>query len=83
MKPEAVLTFNPDGTAGGLYTEAIPLRELGRLSIRRASTIEFDDAAQQWVVRSPSGTELFRDPARQRCLDWERDFFNNRKERTT
>lgn len=80
MNPEAVLTFNPDGTAVGLYTEAIPLQELGRLSIRRATTIEFDDAIQQWVVRDPAGSELFHAPGRQQCLDWERDFFNNRKE---
>ena len=80
MKTEAVLTFNPDGTAQGLYTEAIPLDALGRLSVQRASTIEFDDANQQWGVRSPEGAELYQSPSRQRCLDWERDFFNNRKE---
>lgn len=80
MKPEAVLTFNTDGTAQGLYTEAISLCALGRLNIQRASTIEFDDAAQEWVVRSPEGAELYQSPSRQQCLDWERDFFNNRKE---
>ena len=79
MKPEAVLTFNTDGTAQGLYTEAISLCALGRLSVQRASIIEFDDASQEWVVRSPSGAELFRDSVRQRCLDWERDFFNNKE----
>lgn len=80
MTPEAVLTFNKDGTAHGLYTEAISLHALGRLSVQRASTIEFDNSTQEWVVRSPSGAELFRDPVRRRCLDWERDYFNNRKE---
>lgn len=80
MKPEAVLTFDPDGTAQGLYTEAIPLHELGRLCVRRASTIEFDDAIQKWVVRSPEGAELYQSPSRQQCLDWEREFYNNRKE---
>lgn len=80
MTPEVVLKFNPDGTAEGLHTESISLHTLGRLSIRRASTIEFDDAGQEWVVRSPSGTELFRHPIRQRCLEWERIFFNNRRE---
>ena len=79
MTPEAVLTFNPVGTAQGLYTEAISLCALGRLNIQRASTIEFDDAAQEWVVRSPEGAELYQSPSRQHCLDWEREFFNNRK----
>lgn len=80
MKPETVLTFNPDGTAQGLYTEAISLHALGRLSIRRASTIEFDDAIQQWVVRSPDGAELYQSSSRQQCLDWEREHFNNHEE---
>ena len=80
MKTEAVLTFNPDGTAHGLYTETIPLHALGRLSIRRASSIDFDDAIQKWVVRNPEGAELYQSPSRQRCLDWERGYFNNRKE---
>ena len=79
MTPEIVLTFDPDGTARGLYTEAIPLHALGRLSIRRASTIEFDDAAQQWVVRDLMGGHLFHHSSRQRCLDWERDFINKQK----
>lgn len=80
MKPETVLTFNPDGTAQGLYTEAISLCALGRLSVQRASTIEFDDAIQKWVVRDLVGGHLFHHASRQQCLDWEREFFNNRKE---
>jgi len=80
VTPEAVLTFNTDGTAHGLYTETIPLHALGRLCIRRASTIEFDNAIQQWVVRSPDGAELYHSPSRQQCLDWEREHFNNNEE---
>lgn len=77
MKTESILTFNPDGTAEGLYTEAISLSALGRLSVQRASTIEFDDASQEWVVRSPEGAELYQSPSRQQCLDWERGYFNS------
>ena len=83
MTPEAVLTFNPDGTVQGLYTEAISLHELGRLSIQRASAIEFDDASQKWVVRSPEGAELYQSSSRQQCLDWERGYFNNNEETLT
>ncbi len=75
--PETVLIFNPDGTAQGLYTEAIPLNALGRLSIRRASSIEYDEETQQWVVRDPSGHLLYQTPSRQQCLDWERNYFNS------
>ena len=80
MKAETVLTFRPDGTAQGLYTEAIPLETLGHLSVRRASSIEFDDAAQQWVVRDSSGAKHYQSPSRQQCLDWEREYFNNNEE---
>ena len=83
MKAETVLTFRPDGTAQGLYTEAIALHELGRLSIRRATTIEFDDAAQNWVVRDSSGAKHYQSPSRQSCLDWEREHFNNHEETQT
>ena len=79
MKAETVLTFRPDGTAQGLYTEAIALHELGRLSIRRATTIEFDDAIQQWVVRDISGAKHYQSPSRQSCLDWERETFNHKE----
>ena len=79
MIPEVVLTFQPDGTVHGLYTEVIPLPSLGRLSIKRATSIEFDDAQQHWVVRDPSGFELFHAPSRQVCLDWEHAFFNRKE----
>ena len=42
------IAFNPDGTAQCLWTEALPLPELGRLQITRASNIEFNNATQQW-----------------------------------
>ena len=76
MIPETVLTFKPDGTAHGLYTEAIPLQSLGRLHITRATSIEFDEGQQRWVVCDPSGLALFHASARQQCLDWEREHFN-------
>jgi hypothetical protein len=79
MIPETVLTFEPDGTAHGLYTEAIPLQSLGRLSIARATSIEFDDYNQCWLVRDNAGQVLFQHPSRQTCLDWERTYFNQKE----
>jgi hypothetical protein len=38
------ILFNLDGTDQGLWSEALPLHELGRLQITRASTIEFNNA---------------------------------------
>ena len=66
------LTFTPNGTGRALYTEAIDLKSIGLLSIRRATTIEYDDAVQRWRVLDPAGFLLFSAPSRQQCLDWER-----------
>ena len=80
MTPETVLTFDTDGRAHGLYTEAIPLHALGRLSIRRATTIEFDDASQCWVVRDLWGGQLYHHSSRQECLHWERNLINHQEQ---
>ncbi len=61
----------PDGTAQCLWTEAVPLQELGRLEIHRASTIEFGNAGQHWVVRDQNGRIRFFARSRSACLEWE------------
>jgi hypothetical protein len=73
MKPH-IITIAPDGTVRCLWTDAIPLQVLGRLTLQRASTIEFDPAAQRWEVRLASKPEVvaFSHASRETCLDWER-----------
>ena len=75
---EHVITFAPDGTARSLWTEALPLRELGQLEIQRASTVEFNAATQQWEARLTSNPEAaaFSHPSRETCLQWERNSIN-------
>jgi hypothetical protein len=72
----AALTFAPSGIGHGLYTEAIDLSSLGDLQIVRASTIEFNNAARQWEVRTVEGGLLFSHPSRRACMDWEQQYFN-------
>ena len=72
----AVLKFDPAGNGHCLFTEAIDLSVLGALEIVRASNIEFNNATQQWEVKSPEGVLLHSDSSRQACLDWERQYFN-------
>lgn len=68
------LDFTPAGNAHCLYDEAIDLHTLGRLHVRRASHIEFNDQAQMWEVRLLGGDEVvFTDPSRGACLKWERN----------
>ncbi len=67
-----IITFAPDGTARCLWTEAVPLHELGRLQIRRAMQIEFNNGAQHWEVRDRKGGVRFCAATRCSCLEWER-----------
>jgi len=71
-----VLTFAPNGEGHCLYTEAIDLAAIGRLTLRRATTVEFDSVNQQWEVRDAGGVLLHTDPSREACLAWEHRHFN-------
>ncbi len=71
-----VLTVAPGGIVTGLYTETIPLAEIGALHIERLTSIEFNDDAQQWEARDPAGSLLYSDPSRAACLEWEHRHFN-------
>ena len=74
----AVLRFHADGRGSGLYTEAIDLQVIGSLQVNRASRIEFNASTQQWEVSDLNGIRLFTHSSRQRCLDWERVFFQTK-----
>ncbi len=65
------IQFNPNGTAHCLWTEAVPLHELGRLEITRASQIEFNNADQEWEVIDGKGRVRFIAKSRSACLEWE------------
>ena len=65
------ILFNPDGTAQCLWTEVLPLHELGRLEITRATNIEFHNADQNWEVFDRNGRVRFIARSRSACLEWE------------
>jgi hypothetical protein len=67
------ISFDIDGTAHCLWTEALPLHELGRLEITRATNIEFNNGAQQWEVKDRKGKVRFFAKSRSACLDWEQE----------
>ncbi len=69
-----VITFAADGTALCLWTEAVPLQELGLLEIHRASEVEFNSSKQVWEVRLASNQDVvaFSHSSRAICLHWER-----------
>ncbi len=68
---EHVITFGPDGTARCLWTETVPLPELGWLQVHRASNIEFNNTTQHWEVKDRKGRVRFFAKTRSACLSWE------------
>ena len=71
MNTPIQISFNPDGTAHCLWTDALPLHELGRLEITRASNIEFNNDTQHWEVSDRKGKVRFFSKSRSSCLEWE------------
>ena len=65
------ISFNNDGTAQCLWTEALPLHELGRLEVTRASNLEFNNHTQHWEVKDRRGKVRFIAKSRSACLEWE------------
>ena len=70
---KTILRFQADGGwVDCLYTEAIDLRELGKLQVTRATEIRFNETSQQWQVHeAESDRVLFSNPSRDQCLAWE------------
>lgn len=75
----AIFTFHETGNCTTLWTEQIPLEELGQLEISRASTIEFNSDKQEWEVRfSNSRDVVFSNKSRAACIAWEIETLNGK-----
>ena len=61
-----------------LTTEGIDLTELGHVRVARASTVEFSEREQQWIVYLPDGMPIFADKSRAKCLAFEREYLEER-----
>lgn len=71
---KATIRICPTGTIYCLYTEMIPLQQLGNLAVFRATDIRFCEREQQWKVRcATTGKLLYSNPSRESSLAWERD----------
>ncbi len=46
------LCITHGGNVRGLWTDQIDWRSIGRLTVRRASYVEYHNSAQKWVVRA-------------------------------
>jgi hypothetical protein len=59
------LRITTDGRICGLWTDAVPMQDIGPVHVRRASHVEFDDRQQRWCVRTAAPRSLL-----QRLLRW-------------
>jgi hypothetical protein len=71
-----VISFDQQGEGHCLYTEVIDLPSIGPLHVKRATTIEFNEAGQVWEVRKPTGECMFLHRSRSVCIAWELQYFN-------
>ena len=76
----AVIDISTEGVVSCLWNEELPLAELGRLEVRRASNVEFNHVSQEWEVRLAScpGRVAFSHGSRATCIDWEIETINSR-----
>jgi hypothetical protein len=74
------LTITDQGDIVTLYDDALHKLNLGRLTMQRASHVEFNPLLQEWEVSlaDHTGEVVFRHPSRVTCLAWERNYFNER-----
>ena len=56
----AKLRITPDGLICGLWSDDIPLGDLGPVRVRRASHVEFNNRLQRWTVRPAANAGLIR-----------------------
>ena len=68
------MLFDADGTVRCLHSDLLPLREIGSMTVRRASNVEFNESSQQWeVLHLRTGAIMFASAVRAECLAWEDD----------
>lgn len=72
IMPDLVFEIDTEGNIHGLYTDKIDLFAIGRLvDIRKASNVEFNENAQTWEVLSLCGKVLYRNPNREKAIEFE------------
>ncbi len=64
-----VISLHPDGQRFALMSDALPTEELGKLSVMRASNVEFNDGTQKWEgVMTGESDPRFIASSRRDCI---------------
>ncbi|MDD2599241.1 MAG: DUF1257 domain-containing protein [Kiritimatiellae bacterium] len=62
-----------------VHKTQIDLNALGRIHVRRATHIIYDNADRKWVVTDMLDNKLFSHPSREVCLEWEQVYLEKRE----
>lgn len=66
-----------DGTVRALYTDQIDLTNLGRINVKRASHVEFNNELSSWeVISAKTKRVLFSTCSREKALVWEIKYYS-------
>lgn len=77
--PQLVVSINARGQMGCLYAEEIiNFRAFGKLKVRRASHVEFNNKTQRWTVTLVNKVKLGTYPTRKEALKVEVRYLNKR-----
>lgn len=69
-----IINFRTNGRFDGLHTDRTDLNEVGSMSVKRASWVDFNESTQVWEVRwSPKAPPVFSNHSREACIEWERE----------
>lgn len=67
-----VIALHPTGERFALMSDALPTDELGRLTVKRASNVEFNDGTQKWEgVMTGEEDPRFIAASRRECIQQE------------
>lgn len=73
MTPDSfTIVLDPEGGMTYLHAEALNFPGMGAKQVTRASDVEFDHVAQQWIATLMDGREIARDVSRDAVLRTER-----------
>lgn len=77
MSDEIIIQFHPNGQRFAIWTEEVPLEQLGTLTTKRASNIERNDETGLWeVTMAWEDAPRFAHKSRKTCLAWEVDYIH-------
>ena len=74
-----VINIAESGAISCLWTEVLPLNEIGTLHVQRASNVEFNPTTQMWEVSLCGSDRVdYTNPSRAVCIAWEVSTLNER-----